>query len=65
MMCIYQFYSLSADVIMSLTYGYDIAESNNKFVIQADDIVQRAVSALLPGTTMMNLLPFCVFICNE
>ena len=49
---------------MSLTYGYDIAESNDKFVIQVEDIVQRAATALLPGTTMMNLLPFCASICN-
>ncbi|ETW77249.1 cytochrome P450 monooxygenase 26 [Heterobasidion irregulare TC 32-1] len=49
---------LSADIVMSLTYGYDIAESNDKFVTQVENIVQRAATALLPGTTMMNLLPF-------
>ena len=50
---------MTAAIIMSLTYGYEIAESHDKFVGQVEGIVQRASAAILPGATLINVLPFC------
>ena len=50
-------YSMTTAVIMSLTYGYEIAESNDKFVANVDEIVERASKAVLPGATLINVFP--------
>ncbi|ETW77258.1 cytochrome P450 monooxygenase 4 [Heterobasidion irregulare TC 32-1] len=54
--------SMTAAIIMSLTYGYEIAESHDKFVGQVEGIVQRASAAILPGATLINFLPFLKYL---
>lgn len=48
---------MTAGIIMSLTYGYEIAESKDKFVYEIEDLVQRASAVAVPGATMINVFP--------
>lgn len=48
---------LTAAVIMSLTYGYEVKEPKDHFVDLAEDAVERAVAAMLPGATAINTFP--------
>ena len=44
---------------MSLTYGYEVKEQKDHFVDLAEDVVERAVAAMLPGATVINTFPAC------
>ena len=44
---------------MSLTYGYEVKEPKDHFVDLAEDVVERAVAAMLPGATAINTFPAC------
>ena len=57
--------SMAAGIVMSLTYGYNIAESNDTFVAHVENVLQRASSALLPGTTLINIFPSRAYCSNS
>lgn len=55
-----QICSLSASVVMSFTYGLDIADSNDRYVALAETTNIRGTAAILPGATHLNTFPFCM-----
>lgn len=46
---------------MSVTYGYKTTEPRDHFVELAEDAVERAIAAMLPGATIINTFPTCTF----
>lgn len=48
---------LTAAIIMSVTYGYKTTEPRDHFVELAEDAVERAIAAMLPGATIINTFP--------
>ncbi|KAA1473811.1 cytochrome P450 [Dentipellis sp. KUC8613] len=48
----------TAAIVMSLTYGYDVKESNDVFVSLADQVNGLAAESILPGASLVNEFPF-------
>ena len=42
---------------MSLAYGYEIAEANDRYVAIAEDAISKAVASVLPGARLVNVVP--------
>ena len=51
--------SLTGAIVINLAYGYEIAESNDRFVSLAEEISHRSSAVFLPGATLVNALPIC------
>ncbi|ETW77250.1 cytochrome P450 monooxygenase 107 [Heterobasidion irregulare TC 32-1] len=51
-------HSTTAGIVMALTYGYDITDPDDNLIAHVEDIARRASSALLPGSTFINVFPF-------
>ncbi|KAF5315497.1 hypothetical protein D9619_007172 [Psilocybe cf. subviscida] len=49
--------TLSAAVVMSTAYGYDIKTKTDPFIRVGEDAMQRLVSAMIPGATLVNTVP--------
>ncbi|THH21540.1 hypothetical protein EW146_g50 [Bondarzewia mesenterica] len=47
----------TAAIAMSLAYGYQIAESNDRYVAIAEDAIAKAVASVLPGARLVNTVP--------
>jgi hypothetical protein len=48
-----------AAVVMSLTYGYDVKESSDHFVVVAEELLTLARKSMSPGALLVNDLPAC------
>lgn len=48
---------LTGAIVINLAYGYEIAESNDRFVSLAEEISYRSSAVFLPGATLVNALP--------
>ncbi|KAH9966199.1 cytochrome P450 [Lactifluus volemus] len=46
-----------AAVVMSLTYGYDVRESSDHFVVVAEELLTLARKSMSPGALLVNDLP--------
>lgn len=46
---------------MNIAYGYEIAPVNDRYVAIAEDAIDRAVNACLPGRRLVNIFPSCAF----
>ena len=49
--------SYTAAIAMSLAYGYEIAEANDRYVAIAEDAISKAVASVLPGARLVNVVP--------
>jgi hypothetical protein len=47
----------TAAVIMSVTYGYDVKDSDDRFVAIAEELLTLANESMLPGALLVNDLP--------
>lgn len=47
---------------MAVVYGYDVTGVNDRFMAIADETMDIMTQAMLPGATMMNVLPILRFI---
>ncbi|ETW82095.1 hypothetical protein HETIRDRAFT_475560 [Heterobasidion irregulare TC 32-1] len=47
----------TAAIAMSLAYGYEIAEANDRYVAIAEDAISKAVASVLPGARLVNVVP--------
>lgn len=56
---------LTAAIIMSVTYGYKTTEPRDHFVELAEDAVERAIAAMLPGATIINTFPTCTLLFRQ
>ncbi|TFY76981.1 hypothetical protein EWM64_g7032 [Hericium alpestre] len=49
---------MTAAIVMSLTYGYDVKETDDPFILLADRVNKFTLEPLLPGAFLVNTLPF-------
>ncbi|CAA7268411.1 unnamed protein product [Cyclocybe aegerita] len=49
--------SLSGEVILSATYGFDIVLETDKYIVMAKDGVDPVLPALIPGTYLVDFIP--------
>ncbi|EIM85912.1 cytochrome P450 [Stereum hirsutum FP-91666 SS1] len=47
----------AAAIAMNIAYGYEIAPANDRYVAIAEDAIDRAVNACLPGRRLVNIFP--------
>ncbi|ETW76399.1 cytochrome P450 monooxygenase 15 [Heterobasidion irregulare TC 32-1] len=55
---LYHIKHLSASVVMSFTYGLEIADFNDRYVALAETTNIRGTASILPGATHLNTFPF-------
>jgi hypothetical protein len=51
-------FSLTAEVILAIGYGYEVQGRNDRKVESARQVVQLASETVLPGALLVNNLPF-------
>jgi hypothetical protein len=49
--------SMSAAIVMSTTYGYDVKPKGDHFVEIAEEAIERMALAILPGAALVNAIP--------
>jgi hypothetical protein len=54
--------SVTAAIIMSITYGYDIKTKADPFVHLVDSAADVLVKAMLPGAAIVNVFPMLRFL---
>jgi hypothetical protein len=54
--------SVTAAIVMSTTYGYDITPKNDYFVNLAEDAISRLSLAVLPGAALVNAVPILQYL---
>lgn len=47
---------------MAIVYGYDVTGADDHFIVIADETMELLTEAMLPGASMMNVLPILRFI---
>lgn len=52
-----QLYSMSAAIVMSTAYGYDVKPKGDHFVEIAEEAVERISLAVVPGAALVNAMP--------
>lgn len=52
--------SLSASAVMSIIYGLQIAEYDDRYVALAEDTNRRGSIAAIPGGMLINAFPICM-----
>ncbi|KAI0066575.1 cytochrome P450, partial [Artomyces pyxidatus] len=53
---------LQGAIMMSLVYGYDVQEENDSYVKTVLDVLEIAERALLPGSVLVNDIPFLKYL---
>ncbi|KAI0263954.1 cytochrome P450 [Gloeopeniophorella convolvens] len=48
---------LQGEIILSMTYGYDVKERDDKFLVLAKKLVEIAAPSFLPGAALVNQIP--------
>ncbi len=56
------FARFAASVVMTIVYGYDVMGADDHFISIADESMDLMTQAMLPGASMMNVLPILRFI---
>ena len=54
-----QLSSLSGSIVLTMAYGYQVKDLNDKIVKGAKRMVQIMGEVALPGALLVNILPFC------
>jgi hypothetical protein len=54
-----QLSSLSGSIVLTIAYGYEVKDLNDKIVKVAKKMVQVMGEVALPGALLVNILPFC------
>ncbi|KAF8869403.1 cytochrome P450 [Infundibulicybe gibba] len=49
--------TLAAAIIMAVVYGYNVSTMNDKYALIAEQAIEGAVKALLPGASLVNSIP--------
>jgi hypothetical protein len=55
---IFQFHSLQGDLILAMTYGYEVRGLDDRKVTVARKMAKQVTSTALPGVLLVNDLPF-------
>ena len=56
----FQSYSLQAELMLAMTYGYEVQGRSDRKVDAARQMVEIGIAATLPGALLVNDLPFRV-----
>ncbi|KAF8886815.1 cytochrome P450 [Infundibulicybe gibba] len=48
---------VAAAIIMAIVYGHDVSTMNDKFVLIAEEVANRATTAMLPGAWLVSTFP--------
>lgn len=49
--------SLAASTIIKVTYGIDVQDSHDKYVHAAEEALNVAIAASLPGSFLVDVIP--------
>ncbi|KAF8895097.1 cytochrome P450 [Infundibulicybe gibba] len=49
--------TVSAAIIMAIVYGLNISAMNDKYVLIAEEAVERSTAVLIPGASLVNSIP--------
>jgi hypothetical protein len=58
---IFQFHSLQGDLILAMTYGYEVRGLDDRMVAVARKMSEHGTATMLPGALLVNELPFREF----
>ena len=56
----FQSYSLQAELMLAMTYGYEVQGRSDRKVDAARQMVEIGIATTLPGALLVNDLPFRV-----
>ena len=57
--------SMTADKIISIAYGIKIQDCNDPYIVAAEHIVDAINAIMIPGSYLVNLLPFREYHSND